>query len=148
MPTWTVISTVTRTGGIHDTYDGDPIAAIPGHADVYGDSVHTATVQAGTADEALNTTRAAFRVAGSITANTPTGSPTLNGRWTVVGVADSGGCASHRTVAVIAGEHTVQGRYESPLSHRWARVVDATDARTADHAGYRAADESYADTWD
>ncbi|MEU7978348.1 hypothetical protein AB0B63_07420 [Micromonospora sp. NPDC049081] len=147
MKTWTVISTVTHAGGIDDTHTAHPFAAIPGRADVYGHTVHAALVQADTADQAITATRDAFRIAGHITPNTSPDSPILDGRWTVIGTADNGLCASHRVLAVIAGDHEVDGRYESTMSHRWVQVVAASSAADADRAGYKAAAETYDDTW-
>lgn len=147
MPTWTVISTVAPASYIDDTHTGEPFAVIPGRVDVYGCTLHAAVVSADTADQAVTAVREAFRVAGNITPNTGPDSTILGGRWTVIGTADNGLCASHRVLAAIPGEHEVTGRYESMTSHRWVRVVDATNAVDADRAGYKAAAELYDDTW-
>lgn len=141
MPTWTVIT-------VTDRHHPDHIGAVQGHADVAGHNVHTAVVTAGTADDAINTVREAFRVVGAhrVTAN-PDRTPHAD-QWTVVGVAGNGVCASHTVVAVIAGKHEVEGSRDSMVSHRWTQVVDAPDAQAAEEAGYKAATDVYADTWD
>lgn len=149
MTTWTVISTVERLGGLDDACTGHPLAAIEGRAQAAGFNIHTATVDADTADAALDTVREAFRIAGNITPNCdPMHGPTITAdRWTVIGTATNGVCATHNVVAVVAGEHTVQGRYESMLSHRWERVVDAPDVHAAENAGHKAAAEVYDESW-
>ncbi|WP_433460606.1 hypothetical protein [Micromonospora sp. CA-248212] len=150
MPTWTVISTVERLGGLNDACTGHPFAAIEGRADVAGFGIHAATVTADTADAAFDVVREAFRIAGNIATNRDpnNGPPIVVDRWTVIGTATNGVCATHDVRAVVAGEHTVHGRYESMLSHRWERVVDAPDVGAAESAGYKAAAEVYDETWD
>ncbi len=147
MPTWTVISTVTPAGYIDNAHTAHLLAVIPGRVTVYGHTLHTAVVSADTADQAAATVREAFRIAGNITPNTGPDSPNHGGRWTVIGTADNGLCASHRVHAMIPGEHSVEGRYESMTSHRWVHVVDAPDGGVAAWTGYKAAAETYDDTW-
>ncbi|MET8278377.1 hypothetical protein [Micromonospora sp. NPDC005174] len=149
MPTWTVISTVERLGGLDDACTGHPFAAIEGRADVAGFGIHTATVNAETPDTAFDLVREAFRIAGNIAPNCgPMDSPIAADRWTVIGTATNGVCATHDVRAVVAGEHTVHGRYESMLTHRWERVVDAPDVHAAEVAGHKAAAEVYGESWD
>ncbi|MEV1013884.1 hypothetical protein AB0I89_24325 [Micromonospora sp. NPDC049801] len=149
MPTWTVISTVERLGGLNDACTGHQLAAVEGRAEVAGFNIHTATVTADTAAAAFDVVREAFRIAGNVATNRdPMESPIAADRWTVIGEADNGVCANYSTLAVVAGEHTVHGRYESMLSHRWERVVDAPDVHAAEAAGHKAAAEVYDETWD
>lgn len=141
MTTWTVVT-------ILDPYGPDHIGAVRGRVDAYGYNVHTAVVAADTADDAINTVREAFRVVGADRINPTDQDPPHADRWTVIGLASNGACAIHNTVAVIAGEHEVHGRRDSPLSHRWTRAVDAPTATEADQAGYKAAADQYNTTWD
>ncbi|MFI1194174.1 hypothetical protein ACH4T9_13065 [Micromonospora sp. NPDC020750] len=141
MGTWTVITRLDQYG------HHDHIGAVPGYANAYGDSIHTTAVTADTADDAIGQAREAFRTVGpnQILANTNTPPPA--DQWTVVGLADNGGCASCRVTAVIEGEHEAQGHRDSMLSHRWTRVVDAPTAEEAVSAGYLAAAAVYDATW-
>ncbi|MEV5211248.1 hypothetical protein AB0K35_27630 [Micromonospora sp. NPDC053740] len=149
MTTWTVISTVERLGGLDDALTGHPFAAIEGRAEVAGFNIHTAVINAATTDAAFDVVREAFRIAGNIAPNCdPMHSPIVADRWTVIGTATNGVCATHNVLAVVAGEHTVHGRCESMLSHRWERVVDAPDVHAAESAGHKAAAEVYDETWD
>ncbi|MFF0822506.1 hypothetical protein ACFYUR_19255 [Micromonospora haikouensis] len=140
MATWTVI-TITGTSPDH-------IGAVAGRHTAYGHNVHTAYVTARTADEAIEWTRDAFRTIGPHLITADTSTPPHADRWTVVGLASNGPCATHTVDAVLPGEHEVQGRRESMLSHRWTRVVDAATADDAEKAGYRNAADDYNATWD
>ncbi|MFG1846872.1 hypothetical protein [Micromonospora carbonacea] len=141
MATWTVLTIV-------DPYGPDYIAAVAGRVDAFGHDLHTARVSASTADEAIRLVREAFHVVGPDRVTADDTTPHLADRWTVVGLASNGVCATHKVMAVIVGEHEVVGRRESALSHRWTKVVDAPTADDAEKAGYQAAAEQYADTWD
>jgi hypothetical protein len=145
MPTYTVISQTSRMGLAPLT--ATPLCAIPGRVEVCGLGLHVATVQSDTPDEAMAQVRDAIQIVGGVP-EVELLEPYAK-RWTVIGTADNGSCPSWNTVAVVAGEHKVQGRWESMLAHRWDYVVDAPDARTADETGYRlAATSRYEEAWD
>lgn len=143
MTTWTVLSYISHSGS---TRSGIFVAAIRGRVNAYGMDLHAATVTADTADDALAAARDAFRIVGTAAPNAHEFPPEAS-RWTVIGTADSGVCASHNTIGVVAGEHTVEGVYQTELQHRWVQVVDAPDATAAELAGYKAAAEQYNETW-
>lgn len=145
MPTFTVISQTSRLGLAPLT--ASPLCAIAGRVEVYGSGVHVAyPVRAVDADAAMETVREAVRLLGGIPEQHDVRVPAAE-RWTVIGLADNGSCPSWSTVCAVAGEHEVQGRWESMLSHRWDHVVDAPDAQAAEDAGYQQAAERYQEAW-
>ncbi|MER7166807.1 hypothetical protein ABT336_12185 [Micromonospora sp. NPDC000207] len=137
---WTVIT--------HLNYGGyDHIGAVSGRVGAYGHNIHAAHVSARSADDAINQVREAFHLIGPDRVTADDAVPPKADRWTVVGLADNGTCATHTVLAVIEGGHEVHGRRDSMLSHRWTRIVDAPTAEAAERAGEEAAAADYADTW-
>jgi hypothetical protein len=143
MTTWTVISTTARMGV--GPLTAQPFAAIQGRVDVAGRSLHVTTVDAVSADSAMAAVRDAVQIVGGIPHQDELYAHAE--RWTVIGRADNGTGPSWDVVAMVADEHEVEGRYESMLSHRWVRVVDAPTASDAEDVGYRAAAVDYEDAW-
>ena len=141
MPTYTVITVL---GHFHDH-----LGAVEGRVDVFGHNIHTTVVGAGTADEAIGQVRDAFRTVGGPERVSPdTTTPYPADRWTVVGVASNDVCATANALAVIVGEHKVEGTRESVLSHRWTEMVNAPTADAAERAGQKAADGRYNTSWE
>ena len=141
MATWTVITVVDPDGA-------DVLGAVNGRVDVYGHNIHTTAVGAATADDAIHTVHAAFRTVGFGKVVADSSIPYPADRWTVVGVASNGVCATANALAVIVGEHKVEGTRESMLSHRWTEMVDAPTAGAAERAGQKAADDRYNASWE
>lgn len=141
MATWTVITVL---GHFHDH-----LGAVEGRVDVFGHNIHTTVVGAGTADEAIGQVRDAFRTVGGPERVSPdTTTPYPADRWTVVGVASNDVCATANALAVIVGEHKVEGARNTMLSHRWAEVVTAPTALEAVRDGQKAADDRYNASWE
>jgi hypothetical protein len=144
MPTFTVISQTSRMG--IGPLTASPLCAIPGRVYVAGAGLHVATVTAGNADEAMVKVGDAIALLGGVPEGRDEFMPG-DTRWTVIGTAGNDVCPSWDVVAVVAGEHEVQGEWESMLAHRWVRVVDAPDVAEASAVGYRAAAERYDEAW-
>ena len=141
MATWTVITVLDPDGA-------DVLGAVNGRVDVYGRNIHTTAVGAATADDAIRTVHDAFRTVGFGRVTADSNIPYPADRWTVVGVASNGVCATANALAVIVGEHKVEGARESMLSHRWTETVDAPTAGAAERAGQKAADGRYNTSWE
>ncbi len=144
MPTFTVIS---RTDRIGDTTSLDPFAVVAGSVEVAGTSLHLAVVDAPDPDAAMRQVRDAARTMAGVPVQDHHNPLTYDGRWTVVGFVDRGVCPSWQVAAVIPGEHDIWGDYDSMLSLRWSAVVEASDARSAESAGWKAAGELFEDSW-
>lgn len=145
MTTFTVISQTSRMGLAPLT--ANPLCAIPGRVYVGGGSLHVANVAADDADDAMAKVRDAIALVGGVPEGRDEFMPG-DTRWTVIGTADNGVCASWNVVAVVAGVHEVCGGFDSMLSHRWSAVVDAPDAEAAEQAGWAHGAKEYEESWD
>lgn len=148
MPTFTVISQTSRMGLAPLT--AAPLCAIPGRVYVAGSDIHVAHVDVmfeHSADAAMSKVRDAIALLGGVPEGRDEFMPG-DTRWTVIGTASKGVCASWNVVAVVAGEHEVCGGFDSMLSHRWSAVVDAPDAEAAQQAGWAHAAKEYEESWD
>lgn len=145
MPEYTVIS---RTWSEYRRgLQGDPVAAIAGRHDAAGHDLHIAHLSATGPQEAMDQVRDAFRILGGAPDQSGRDEPHINDRWTVIGTADSGSCPSWSVLAVIPGEHKVEGRWDFFGEHRWDTHVDGPKAADADDAGYRRAGQLYNEAW-
>lgn len=148
MSLWTVISTT--DAGPDGAHTLSPFAAVAGRVDVYGLGLHTATVIADDADQAVRAVGDAARITGGVPRPdlNPPAVHSPDGRWTVIGTADNGACPSWTALAVVPGEHSVDGRFESMLTHRWDVRVTADAGDAALNVGYDQVAPRYEEAWD
>jgi hypothetical protein len=142
MPTYTVIAQADRN---IDGATASPIAAIPGRVEAYGFGIYVATVDAVSADAAMDMVRGAA-------CDPPLDrGDTAAATWTAIGLVDKGLCPSWSVVAIVPGTHEVEGHFESMLSYRWSQVIDdvyATSVDAAERVAWKALAELSEGAWD
>lgn len=121
-----------------------PVAAVPGHVDVYGYNLHVTTVHANDPDTAMAMAR------GPVATPPVDRGETTASTWTVIVLADTGVCPSWSVLAVLPGSHRVEGSYESMTTCRWVVEVDDPRVRSvaeADAFAYRQMSEWLNEAW-